>query len=194
VSLLTGLQRRDVDRLRNLPDAAPPRPNHLARLVALWADEPGYDGADLPRRGPAPSFEALALRIRRDVHPRSLADQLVEAGTVAELAEDRLRLLRRFHQPLAGSEAQLDYLARNVGDHLSAAVGNVTLPQPRFLERAVHYNGLSAASVEAVEAQWRADAEAALAAANRLAMAAQQREPGTHRLRAGVYFFEEDEG
>lgn len=190
LSLLTGLQRRDVARLRGLEAAEAPRVNHLARLVAIWGGDPDYRGADLPRRGAAPSFEALAARVRRDVHPRSLADQLVAAGSVAELDDDRLRLLRPWYQPLAGSEAQLEYLARNVGDHLEAAVGNVTAESPPHLERAVHYSHLSAETVADLDAVWRSRIEAALLEVNRRALALQGQ--GTKRFRAGAYFYSEE--
>ena len=51
----------------------------------------------------------------------------------------------------------LEFLAHNVGDHLSAAVANVVGPQPRHLERAVFADGLSPQAIAAAEA-WVADA------------------------------------
>jgi hypothetical protein len=199
VSVLTGLQRRDVARLRgaSLRDR---RPNHLARLVALWQTEPGWqqDGAPrvLPRNGPAPSFEALALMVRRDVHARSMLDALVAAGTVA-LCDDgqAVRLMQPSYQPLAGSEDQLAYLARNLGDHAAAAAANVQSAAPPFFERAVHYGGLTGDQVAALDAQFRQGQMALLQAIS--ARAAEMKRgnagvvpgQGTRRFRAGGYFF-----
>ena len=69
VSLMTGLQRRDIGRLRDLPDEAPDPVNHLARLVMVWRLD--FDGQTLARSGEI-SFASLAAMIRKDVHPRSL--------------------------------------------------------------------------------------------------------------------------
>jgi len=41
----------------------------------------------LPRSGPGPSFESLTQGVRHDVHPRTLLDTLLAAGTVA-LSDD----------------------------------------------------------------------------------------------------------
>jgi hypothetical protein len=192
ISLLTGLQRRDVARLRGFGDAVTPRRvNHLSRLVALWLADPAYAGQPLPRRGPAPSFEALALAVRKDLHPKTLLDQLLAAGTIAETG-DKLALLQTAYQPLSGTEAQLDYLGQNVGDHLAAAVSNVTGPA-RFLEQAVHYNHLTPDAVAELDALWRTKVTDALQQVNHRALDLQRAETGNQRFRAGAYFWEEDE-
>jgi hypothetical protein len=196
VSVLTGLQRRDVARLRGA-EVRDQRPNHLSRLVALWLTDPAYAGQPLPRNGPAPSFETLAQAVRRDVHARSLLDALVAAGTVA-LSEDsqEVRLVQNSYQPLAGSDDQLAYLARNLGDHASAAFENVQGRQPPHFERAVHYAGLTAEQVETLAARFAA-AEMALFQEISQAAAAMKRanaQPGTCRFRAGGYLYRKDEG
>jgi hypothetical protein len=199
VSVLTGLQRRDVARLRGavLRDR---RPNHLARLVALWQTDPEWqaDGRPLPlpRNGPAPSFEALALAVRRDVHARSMLDALQAAGTVA-LSEDGqvVRLVQPSYQPLAGSEDQLAYLSRNLGDHAAAAAENVQSSAPPHFERAIHYGGLTAAQVQALDAQFRQGQMALMQdiSARAAAMKRGNAEPGTRRFRAGAYFYQTGE-
>lgn len=193
LSLLTGLQRREVIRLRQGDtDPAPRRVNHLSRLVAKWQADPTYAGKSIPRRGPAPSFDALAQTVRRDVHPKSLLDQLLAAGTVAE-ADGTVELLQTSYQPLPGTEAQLDYLALNVGDHLSAAEANIT-GAARHLERAVHYNQLTPDAVAALDRLWRDRIISAMGEVNAKALEFQTNATGTHRFRAGAYFWQEDEG
>ena len=135
LSVITGLQRRDVARLKDLK-LKEKRVHHLARLVALWQTEDGYSKngrADPIRKsGSAPSFEALAQIVHRDVHPRTMLDALEAAGTVA-LAEDIVTLLETSYQPLAGTDDQIAYLARNVGDHATAATENVLGRDPAIL-------------------------------------------------------------
>ena len=190
ISVMTGLQRRDIARLLDEAELPVPRPDALARLVALWLAR--FEGGALPHHG-ATSFDALAREIRRDVHPRSLLDELVAAGT-AEVVAGEVRLLKGAHVPLQGSEAQIEYLGKNVGDHLAVAVGNVLGDPPAF-ERAVHYNGLSAEAVQELEALWRAEMERVLQVVNARALALQGRgaKQGPMRFRAGGYFRGENE-
>lgn len=191
LSVLTGLQRREVTRLRGFVPRDE-RPNHLARLVALWQTDPAWsgDGAPLvlPRNGPAPSFEALAWSVRRDVHPRTMLDALTASGTVA-VTDDGVRLLKGSYQPLAGSEDQLAYLARNLGDHLGTATANVLAEGPPQFERAVHYGGLSAEQVAELEA-FHAEGQMALFQdlSRRAATMKADGAGGDRRFRAGAYF------
>ena len=193
LSVLTGLQRREVTRLRGFVPRDE-RPNPLSRLVALWQTDPawaqGGTPLTLPRNGPARSFEALAWSVRRDVHPRTMLDALTASGTVA-LSEDgsEVLLVRASYQPLAGSEDQLAYLARNLGDHLGTATDNVLGGKPPQFERAVHYTGLTEAQVQAL-AEAHAEGQMALFQdLSRRAAAMKAAGPGgDRRFRAGAYF------
>jgi Family of unknown function (DUF6502) len=195
ISVMTGLQRRDVVRIAALPDTAPQarKPNHLARLIQVWHSDPRFAGKELDRSGPGDTFETLALAIRRDVHPRTMLEQLREAGTISVTAEGRLRLEQPSYQPLAGSEAQLDYFADNAGDFLTAATDNILAPQPPFFERAAHFNGLSPEAVAQLEALFRAGQIDVLQRVAAKAQSLQRTSPGSHRLRAGGYFYTTDE-
>lgn len=192
LSVMTGLQRRDVARLRGFKPREP-RLTHLSKLVALWRADPVYAGAAIPRAGDAPSFEALAWEVRRDVHPRTLLDALVAAGTV-ELDGDTVHLRATSYQPLARSEDQMAYLARNMGDHLQAATVNVTSDDAPFFERAAHFSGLSQAQVAELDAMFRARQMALLEDLGARAAEMKKLPDGarTYRFRAGGYFYHED--
>jgi len=195
LSVMTGLQRREIARLREF-QPKPAKPNHLSRLVALWQSEPEYarSGAPLPlpRTGPAPSFEALALMVRKDVHPRTMLDTLETTGTI-RLDEDgqTVHLIETAYLPLGGSEDQLEYLDLNVGDHLAAASENVLCAEPPFFERAVHYSGLSDEQVAELSAKFHARQMALLEEMNAEAakMKTSKAGQGKMRLRAGGYFY-----
>lgn len=190
LSVMTGLQRRDVGRLLEteaLPQAAP---DPLARLVGSWLAL--NDGEDLPWHGADGSFDALARSVRKDTHPRTFLDALVAAGTVS-IEGDHVRLLKRAYVPLEGSEAQTRYLGQNVGDHLSVAVGNVLgREESGGYDLAVHYNALSAEAAEEIEALWRARMAPVLSEVNARAAELQQQRPGRARIRGGGYFRTED--
>lgn len=188
ISVMTGLQRRDIARLRDLPATPPVPPNPLARLVAVWLND--HEGADLSRSGDG-SFDEMALRVRKDVHPRTLLEQLITTGTVA-VTDDKVRLLTPYYQPLAGSDDQLAYLGANGGDFLSAATDNVMQdPAPNF-EQSVHYNHLSAAAVAELDALHRTRQMALLQEISARAAALQDTSPGQTRFRAGGYFYKKE--
>lgn len=197
LSVLTGLQRRDVARLRALP-ASKPRPHHLARLLALWQTEPDYAGRTLPKNGPAPSFEALAKDVRKDIHARTMLDTLEAAGAVAiDFGSQDVRLLQSSYQPLSGSEDQLAYLTDNLGDHFDAATENVQGHSPPHFERAVHYKELGANHVAALKTAYEAgqmglfkDLSAQAADMKKEANRLPKADTG-FRFRAGGYFYSE---
>ncbi len=190
LSVLTGLQRRDIVRLRNAP---PPeeRVNHLSTLVARWQTDARYKGAPLRRRGDAPSFEALANEIRKDIHPRTMLDTLIASGTVAVSDDgETATLLRSSYQPLAGSEDQLAYLADSIGDHFQVAIDNVLGTGPARFERSVHYSGLTKDQITALEKRHEEGQMALFQELSQLAaqMKAEAGAGADSRFRAGAYF------
>ena len=167
LSAATGLTRREVTRLLQ-----PARPAEVRRrspateLFTRWLTDPQWrDDAGvprpLPRQGPTPSFESLAQTVTRDVHPRTLLEELLRLELVeVDQTGDTVRLLRETFVP-SGDEARLfEFLGANVGDHLSAAVANVLSPASRHLEQALFADELSAESIDRlrllVAAQWQA--------------------------------------
>lgn len=194
LSVMTGLHRRDVTRLREFRPKED-RPNPFSRLIAVWRGDPAYspEGSPrvLPRNGPEPSFETLARDVLRDVHPRTLLDTLVASGTVGlENGGSFVRLLRESYQPLAGSEDQLAYLARNVGDHLEVALENVQGASPPHFERAVHYTGLTDDQVAEIRKLHDAKQMALLIELSEMARVMKTRDGSGHsRFRAGAYFY-----
>lgn len=169
IAAATGINRREVTRLTRA-DAVPERAARGRSLAseafAHWRAQPPYrDGRGrprvLPRQGPAPSFETLAQAITRDMHPRSLLDELCRLG-LAEVdeARDEVRLVRDAFVPSGDQSRLLGFLGDNVGDHLDAAVTNVLDGDRRHFEQAVFADGLSPASVAGlrplIAAQWQA--------------------------------------
>ena len=167
ISTATGINRREVTRITQAAVPAAPRGRSVASEVfAHWLSDRAYRDRKglprvLPRQGPAPSFEALAQAVTRDVHPRSLLDELLRLKlAVLDEAADSVALLREGFVPSGDRVRMLGFLADNVGDHLSAAVDNVLADGRRHFEQAVFADGISPASMDAVRAlvgpQWKA--------------------------------------
>ena len=170
IATTTGINRREVTRLTRQDEApAAPQRSAAANTFMRWRSHPDYLDArgeprTLPRQGDAPSFESLARGVTQDVHPRSLLDELLRLGLARHDVEaDTVELILEAFVPSTDRVRMLEFLAHNVGDHLSAAVVNVVGPVPRHLERAIFANGLSHQAVAAAEA-WVAETWRGLAA------------------------------
>ena len=195
LSVITGLSRREVARLRAFETRAP-KPNPLTRLVALWQTNTDYcdetGPKDLPRTGPAPSFETLARLVLQDVHPRTLLDSLMATGTVEATDAEQVRLTQTAYVPATGSDEQLAYLAENVGDHLTAATENVGTATPPHFERALHVEGLTQEQIDTLAAKHADGQMALLRDLQQEAEAMKRVGGGSKRIRIGAYFFGTD--
>jgi hypothetical protein len=166
VSAATGLNRREVTRLMKAVAPEPPKRSLATELFTRWLSDPtlrrkGAPLRTLPRQGKAPSFESLAQSVTKDVHPRTLLEEVCRLGLARiDEASDSVTLLRDTYVPSGDEQRMLGFLGSNVGDHLSAAAANVMGQDPRHLEQAMFASELSSQSLEqlrpAVAAQWQA--------------------------------------
>lgn len=202
VSLLTGIHRKEVSRLRGAGapvNAVPATVSRTSAIIALWlasprfCDETGRPLA-LPRNadGSSPSFEELVSSVTRDVRPRAVLDEWLDRRIVTIDADDNILLAETAFVPQHGDDDRLYYFGRNLQDHLAAATANILDSKPPFLERAVHYDGLSAELAARLEARSRELAIDMLQTLNREAHAASEADRGgEHRWNCGVYVFRE---
>lgn len=199
--LLTGLQRKDIKTLRAVAGIDPSTgTGPLPRVISAWlTDHAGPDGPlPLPRTGGAPSFEALVATISRDIHPRTVLDELVRLEQV-RLEGDEVHLLGDAFVPRADETALISYFGANLGDHAEAAAANLAAaPAPGpFYERAVHYNHLTPEAVAELDALAREKLTGVLKILNARAQTLQRRDraqaSATHRFRTGAYMFSADE-
>ena len=165
VSTATGLHRREVSRLIHSEGAAETKRSPATQVFTRWLSDPlwrthGQACSSLPRTGDA-SFETLAQSVTKDVHPRSLLEELCRLG-LARLDEvnDRVDLLQERFAPAGDEPRMLGFVASNVGDHLRASVANVLAENgPPHVEQAVFADELSRDSLQRfaplVREQWQ---------------------------------------
>lgn len=203
VSLLTGIHRKDVRRLRTdtAPAPAPAGVSLGAQIAARWAGDPRYRDAQgaarplarLARDGGEQSFEALVAGVNRDIRARAVLDEWLRLGVVTVDDRDRVCLTSGAFVPGDGFDEKAWYLGRNVHDHLAAAAHNLSGAQPPLFERCVYYDRLSRPSVTDLAALARAEGMRALQTVNARALELQDRDAAapqaTERISFGAYFF-----
>lgn len=206
LTLLTGIHRKDVKRLREASppgSAAPTNVSLGAQLVLRWTAEPEYRGPDghprpLPRLAgdrAQPSFEALVESVTNDLRPRAILDEWLRLGIATLDDEDCVHLTTDAFVPSRGFDEKAYYLGRNVHDHLAAARHNLSGSDGPLFERAVYYAKLRAASVSELEALASEVGMEALQRVNRRARELQREDAGhaeaTQRMNFGAYFYRE---
>lgn len=207
LSVLSGVHRKDVRALR---EAATGSKTVSVRGVPLasqvytrWLSARRYRGRDgtpraLPRSGPGVTFETLAKEVSVDVHPRTVMDELMRLGLI-EADGDLLVPKEASFVPSQQRDELTSLFAANAGDHIAAAVSNLTTDAPRYLEQSVFADGLGPESVaelhEMAREHWQKSFQDMVAAAHervrrdhRLTPAEQQ------RMRFGIYFYSEGQG
>lgn len=208
ISLLTGIHRKDVKRLRAeiLPEAPMPETISLGmRLAAAWGEAPfaNEEGETLPlprlsSQASTVSFESLVASVSKDIRARAVLDEWLRLGVVELDGDDRVCLKSGAFVPQRGFDEKAFYLGLNLHDHAAAIADNLEVeggPSP-WLERCVHYDAVHADDLP----QLRKDAESAamrlLRNINRKAADSESRaaDPSTprKRLTLGVYFYADD--
>ena len=204
ISILTGVHRKDVKRLRTVNDKGPQAPRSIsigAQMVARWVGSPSTTDKKsrplpLPRHAEAPggpSFDALVAGISTDVRPRAVLDEWLRLGIAHLDKQERVVLNQMAFVPQKGLEEKAFYLGRNIHDHIAAASHNLLGEGNPQLERSVHYSALTPESaVELAGAAERVGMEALLEL-NRLALDLAAKDKGkknaTRRINFGLYFY-----
>ncbi|CAI8711299.1 MULTISPECIES: DUF6502 family protein [Pseudomonas] len=206
ISLLTGVHRKDVRRLRNTGDpAASTLPENItfgAQLVNAWASAPFCNDAGQPQ--PLPrlasvggdrSFDALVAKVSTDIRARVVLDEWLRLGIVRLDEKERVHLEAQAFVPQKGFDEKAAYLGHNLHDHACAAVHNLSSEGPAFFERSVHYDALAPMSVEALREAVASEGMQALLSFNRLAAELEFRDLPSleprQRITVGLYFYTE---
>ncbi len=202
LSLLTGLHRKDVKRLREEGQAAGHGKNAplSAQLIGRWLGDARYLAPDgTPRALPRlaahgdPSFEGLVASTNKDIRPRAILDEWLRQSIAKLDVDDRVHLMTNAFVPSAGEDDKSYYFGRNLHDHMATGVDNLLGERPPLLERNVYYDQLTPESVTALASLARDHGMRALQALNAAALDHQEQDAGNPaagcRMSFGVYFY-----
>ncbi|MBX3615675.1 DUF6502 family protein [Nitrosomonas sp.] len=207
LSLLTGIHRKDIKRLRTYvhsdAETIPQAVSLGTRLVNLWTSDPRFVDENnqpkpLPRfckEGGEISFEGLVASVSCDIRSRVVLDEWLRLGVAHFNDSNQVCLNTAAFIPANGFEEKVYYFSHNLHDHAAAATSNLLGNNQPFLERSVSYDGLSADSVKNLAEISGQQGMETLLAINKAAMEFEKNDNGKnepqHRMTFGIYYYTE---
>ena len=171
VSVLTGLSRKEVQRLAHEPlvpeSDGGARYNRAARVLTGWVRDRDFcDAAGQPLALDVEGdlgFAGLVKRHSGDVPMRAILDELERVGAVQRLADGRIELLARAYVPRQSASDKLHILGTDVADLISTIEHNIEYGDtlPRF-QRKVMYHSVPDAAVPAFRSLAERESQALL--------------------------------
>ncbi|MBS7660653.1 hypothetical protein I0D00_01635 [Pseudomonas lalucatii] len=207
ISLLTGVHRKDVRRLRaKVSERAAILPEDIsfgAHLISVWLNHAPFcaaPGRPLPlarlaSMGGECSFDSLVARVSKDIRARVVLDEWLRLGIVRMDEQDQVHLEAMAFIPQRGFDEKAAYFQHNLHDHACAAVHNLTEDGAPFFERSVHYDSLSPAGVEQLREAVKVEGMLVLNGFNLLAAELEEQDvppaDARQRITVGLYFYTE---
>lgn len=157
ISVITGLSRKEVARLLNEHHAAGRAPverrNRAASVLGAWRRDPDFcDERGEPLRLPFTgdlSFAELCKRHSGDMKPRSIADELVDAGALEE-ADGFLSMTTRGYVPGKDRVELVRMLGTDTAEFIETIDHNLRAQEgeARRYQSKVHYDNVPAGCKE----------------------------------------------
>lgn len=207
IAILTGLTRKEVQRLLNQPDNAPQATgeeyHRAARVITGWVRDPDFgDGKGHPHPlridAKGASFTELVKRYSGDMPVRAMLDELLRVGAVKQLKDGRICLLARGYVPQKSPAEKLAILGHDTADLIATIDYNLyEKPAKPRVQRKVMYDNVPVEAAKEFEILAAAQSQELLEALDRwLSHRDRDVNPaskGTGRVRVGLglYQFEE---
>jgi len=207
IAILTGLTRKEVQRLLSQPDNAQHADgeeyHRAARVITGWVRDPDFgDGKGHPHplrmEAKEASFAKLVKRYSGDMPARAMLDELLRAGAVKQLKDGRICLLSRGYVPQKGSAEKLNILGSDTADLIATIDHNLyEKPAKPRIQRKVMYDNVPVESAREFQILAAAQSQELLEALDRwLSHRDRDVNPaskGTGRVRVGLGLYHFDE-
>jgi hypothetical protein len=160
VTLLTGVHRKDVKRLREAESSALELTITVsagAQIIGHWLAADEYTNSrgkplPLPLKPTDDSnvcFESLVEQVlKQDIRPRVILDEWTNLG-IAHIDKDSNVVLNSgAFTPDKGLDEKAYFFGKNLQDHINAGAHNLLGRDPSYFDRSVYYDKLSSESVK----------------------------------------------
>lgn len=161
IAIVTGINRKEVKRIQELPSEPTPLPakhNRAARVVTGWLQDERFHNKSGQTRpleygDPAKDFNLLVKEYSGDVPARAVLDELIRVGTVSKSDDGRVTLIRAAYVPHESKEDMLNIFGESTADLLETLDHNIASSADNSrLQLSVVYDNLSAESVKEFKA------------------------------------------
>ncbi len=205
-SVLTGLSRKEVKRVKELPRPADTEVaeqyNRAVRVIAAWRREEDFSDQRgkpliLPLTGEGCTFAGLVKKFSGDLPFRAVLDELVNAGMVEKTADNTVRLLSRSYVPGEDQGIKFHILGTDVSNLISTIGHNLHADESqRLFQRKVSYDNLPREVLPVFHTMASRSAQRLLEKLDKY-LAANDRDAnpevkgsGRHYAGLGIYYFE----
>ena len=207
ISVLTGINRKEVKRLMELPEHSQQfdNNNRAARVVSGWMRDSKFtDSSDNPRPLPLvssddqPGFDFLVKTYSGDMPARSILDELVRVGA-ATVDDGVVQLTSTGYVPTTSNDELLRLSADGISDLMETVDYNLKGDQPvSRLQLTLAYDDVPATGVDLFRKLSREksldllkDLDKFLATQDRSVNPSVEGD-GRYRTGLGIYYFEEE--
>ena len=204
IAILSGLTRKEVQRLAETTGQAPANDQHnrAARVLTGWVRDPDFHDSNgqpeiLQAEGGA-GFSSLVKRHSGDVPARAVLDELVRVGAVRQHEDGRIELIERAYVPSRSVIEKMRILGVDVADLIETIDHNIIngANDPRY-QRKVMYRSMPSNAIAPFRKLSAKQSQVLLEKMDR--WLAQRdldnppEQPGLPRARMGlgIYYFEE---
>ncbi|MBX2837510.1 MAG: hypothetical protein KTR35_11690 [Gammaproteobacteria bacterium] len=204
IAVVTGINRKEVKRLQELPELIEPgvsKHNRAVRVVTGWLQDQEYNDANgkpqvLNYGDAEDSFNQLVKRYGGDVPAKAVLDELERVGTV-KVSDTTVRLAMQGYIPHKSQDAMLDVFATSAKDLLETLEHNLNENSHKRLQMSVAYDDVTQAGVTAFK---KISSEKAMTLLRELdkelsvydrGANTKLKDDGGHRIGLGVYLIEE---
>lgn len=206
ISILTGIHRKEVKRLRELPqqvDTGVAKHNRAVRVVTGWLQDADFQNSEgnpekLVYGNAEDSFNRLVKRYSGDVPARAMLDELSRTGMVKQ-HYSQIVLMHKGFIPLQSDTALMDVYATSVRDLLNTLDHNLDPDndQQRRFQMSLAYDEVTDEGREVFRQLTAEEAmnllkrlDKSLSSFDKTANPSAQGE-GKHRVGLGVYWIED---
>lgn len=158
VSVITGLSRKEVVRLKDMELDQPPQTrgpvNRATRVIGGWLSDDNFldengEPRELPLRGEDYSFDDLVAQYSGGITSRAILDELIRVGAVEKIGKDAVRLNHLGYIPQNNEAEMIELLSSHMSDLLSTLIYNVTKrDMPARFQRQVVYKDIPESLLE----------------------------------------------
>ena len=150
VSILTGLSRKEVKRVQELPDmeetGLDEKYNRAARVISGWIRDKEFQDSEgnpitLPIEGSV-SFNALVKKYSGDIPTRAILDELIRVGAIVRRKDDLVSLVTSAYVPGDSAAEKLNILGTDVSELIQTIDFNITHDDESRFQRKVSYDNL----------------------------------------------------